>query len=77
VGYRLLLVGLALLLRQVWVWLTAQLARARGARPSAWLGELPLQRLRDWLAERLQRRYPEDKAIDLGQPLACPDGLEL
>jgi hypothetical protein len=75
VGYRLLLVGLALLLRQVWVWLTWQLGRARGARPTAWLGELPLLRLRDWLAEVLQRQYPEDKVIDLGQPFLVPEGL--
>ena len=76
-AYRLLLVGLALLLRQVWVWLTGQLARDRGARPTAWLGELPLQRLLDWLAEVLQRKYPEDKVIDLQQPLDCPEGLHL
>jgi hypothetical protein len=76
VAYRLLLVGVALLLRQVWVWLTWQLARVRQARPTAWLGELPLQRLLDWLAEVLQRRYPEEKRIDLGQPLLCLEGLQ-
>ena len=67
--YRLLLVGLALLLRQVWVWLTAQRARSRGAKASAWLAELPLQRLLDWVAEVLQHRYPEEKEIKLDQPL--------
>src|SRR6266702_3701554 len=71
-AYRLLLVGLALLLRQVWVWLTGQLARSRGSRPTEWLGEVPLQRLLDWLAEGLQRKYPEEKVIDLPQPLQCP-----
>jgi hypothetical protein len=76
-AYRLLLVGLALLLRQVWVWLTGELGRSRRARPTAWLGELPLQRLRDWLAEVLQRKYPEEKVIDLQQPLQCPEGLKL
>jgi hypothetical protein len=75
VGYRLLLVGVALLRRQVWVWLTWQLARARGARPTAWVGELPLGRLREWLAEVLQRQYPEEKIIELGQPLLVPEGL--
>jgi hypothetical protein len=67
--YRLLLVGLALLRRQVWVWLTAQLARGRGAKPGAWLAELPLQRLLDWVAEVVQHRYPEEKEITLEQPL--------
>src|SRR5207302_9965242 len=66
-AYRLLLVGLALLLRQVWVWLTWQLAQSRGAKPTAWLEELPLQRLLDWLASILQRQYPEEKVIELGQ----------
>ena len=75
-AYRLLLVGLALLLRQVWVWLTWQLAQSRSAPPSAWLEDLPLQRLLDWLAEVLQRRYPEEKVIDLGQPLLLLDGTK-
>ncbi len=76
VAYRLLLVGLALLLRQLWVWLTAQLGRSRQARPSAWLAELPLQRLLDWLAELLQGKYPESKKIELGQPLPPLEGLK-
>src|SRR5205085_11699459 len=62
--YRLLLVGLALLLRQVWVWLTGQLAPSRGAGSKEWVEELPLQRLLDWLAEALQRKYPEEKVIE-------------
>jgi hypothetical protein len=69
VGYRLLLVGLALLLRQVWVWFTWQIARDRRLRPSQWVAELPLRTLLDWLAGVLQARYPEDQAIRLGQPL--------
>jgi hypothetical protein len=68
VGYRLLLVGLALLLRQVWVWLTGQWARGHG-RPGAWVAELPLERLLRWLAEAVQRRHPEDRALDFGRPL--------
>lgn len=75
--YRLLLVGLALLLRQVWVWLTGQLARDRGAGSTEWLEELPLQRLLDWLAEVLQRQYPEEKVIALQQPLQALEGLKL
>lgn len=77
VVYRLLLVGLALLLRQVWVWLSGPLARSRGARPTAWVAELPLQRLLDWLADALQRKYPEDKTIHFGQPLPTLEGLNL
>lgn len=65
VRYRLLLVGLALLLRQVWVWLVWQLARARRARPGQWLGEWPLARLLDWLRDEVRRRYKEERSIDL------------
>ena len=68
--WRLLLVGLALLLRQAWVWLTWQLARSRRARPTQWLGELPLRRMLDWLAEELRKRYKEERSIDLRPPLA-------
>lgn len=69
VRYRLLLVGLALLLRQVWVWLTAQVARAWGLRPTQWVGELRLARLGEWLAELLKGKYKEEKVIHLGSPL--------
>lgn len=69
VCYRLLLVGLALLLRQVWVWLSGQLARDRGARPTQWLGELPLQRLLDWLSDAVRQRYKEERRIELQRPL--------
>jgi hypothetical protein len=69
VAYRLLLVGLALLLRQVWVWLTWQIARAQGLRARAWVGALSLARLRRWLAAAVLRRYPERQEIALGQPL--------
>jgi hypothetical protein len=69
VVYRLLLVGLALLLRQVWVFLSGQLARALGLRPKQWVAALPLRRLLDWLADALKTRYPEQKSINLGQVL--------
>jgi hypothetical protein len=72
-AYRLLLVGLALLLRQVWVWLTRQLARDRGARLGQWLGELPLQRLLQWLSDDLRQRYQEKRWIELGQALLPQD----
>jgi hypothetical protein len=38
VAYRLLLIGLALLLRQVWVWLTRHMARGGRLRPTQWGG---------------------------------------
>jgi len=69
VCYRLLLVGLALLLRQAWVWLTGQIARQRGARPGAWVGALPLGALLGWLEAALRRRYKEARAIPLPAPL--------
>ena len=69
VVYRLLLVGLALLLRQVWVFLSGQLARALGLRPKQYVAELPLRRLLDWLADILKTSYPEKKSIQLGQAL--------
>lgn len=69
VGYRLLLVGIALLLRQAWVWLTWQLARAGGLRSRQWVGQLPLRRLAEWLADALKATYQERKVIDLRQPL--------
>jgi hypothetical protein len=69
VVYRLLLVGLGLLLRQVWVWLTWQLARAWRCPVKQWLGELPLARLLDWLKDEVRRRYKEERSIDL-RPLS-------
>jgi hypothetical protein len=69
VRYRLLLVGLALLLRQVWVWLSGQVARDRGLRPSQWLAEWPLQRLLGWLSDVLRTQYREEKSLQLQQPL--------
>lgn len=75
--YRLLLLGLALLLRQAWCWLTAQLARCRGLGPAEWVGELPLPRLANWLADALEQDYPERLAIEPGQPLQFPEGLRV
>jgi hypothetical protein len=63
--YRLLLLGLGLLLRQVWVWLTGQLARAGRCHPRQWIGPLPLARLLDWLRDAVRRRYKEERSIDL------------
>jgi hypothetical protein len=69
VAYRQLLFGLALLLRQVWVWLTAQVAGARQLRPTAWVAELPLATLLDWLADLLKTLSKESKSIQLDRPI--------
>lgn len=63
--YRLLLVGLALLLRQVWVCLTLRIAKARGLSPKVWVSELPLADLLEWLVHRLQNLYPTTRQITL------------
>lgn len=68
-AYRLLLVGVGLLLRQVWVWLTWQVARARGLRPTGWVGELALPQLCEWLADSLKEQHKEEKGIRLGMPI--------
>jgi hypothetical protein len=69
VGYRLLLVGLGLLLRQVWVWLTAQVVPPRDRRGRGWVGALPLATVIGWLADAIRRAYPEDRAVVLTRPL--------
>lgn len=76
VRYRLLLVGLALLLRQAWVWLTGRVARRTGRGPADWVGELPLARLLGELADAVRGEYEERPAIEPGQPLPFPEGLK-
>ena len=63
--YRLLLEGVAYLLRQVWVVLTEQIARSRHLKPGAWVGELTFALLLGWLAHALERLYPERRSIPL------------
>lgn len=63
--YRLLLEGVALVLRQVWVSLTQRIAKARGLSSSAWVGELPLVKMLDWLTDRILARYPHTRQITL------------
>ena len=63
--YRLLLEGVAYLLRQVWVVLTEQIARSRHLKPGDWVGELTLAMLLDWLAHALEDLYPENRSIPL------------
>jgi hypothetical protein len=55
--YRLLSVGVPLLLRQAWVWLSARVA------------EPPLRRVRDALTEAPRRKYQQVWAIPRDRPL--------
>lgn len=54
-SYRLLLEGLAHLLRQVWVVLTGEIAASRGLAEADWVSELPLRLMLRWLASELER----------------------
>ncbi len=63
--YRLLLEGVALVLRQAWVYLTQQIATDRRLRPRAWVRELPLVEMLEWLADRIRSRYPRTRQITL------------
>jgi Transposase DDE domain len=60
--YRLLLEGLGYLIRQIWVVLTEKLRRVR-SQPNAWVAELPMRRLNDWLVHELTRLHPEEHSI--------------
>jgi len=71
--YRLLLEGLAHLLRQVWVLLTEQIARAGRRKPRDWIGELTLPMMIEWLADVLKNLHPENRSIPLqGDDLRQP-----
>jgi hypothetical protein len=63
--YRLLLEGLAYLLRQLWVRLTETLARRSGKLQQGWVGALTLARLLDWLTDALKKDHPETCTIPL------------
>lgn len=65
--YRLLLEGVAYLLRQVWVVLTEQIARETKAQSTAWVAALSFSMLLDWLAAELEAASPEVRSIPLGQ----------
>ena len=71
-AYRLLLEGVAYLLRQVWVALTAELARRRHAKPGEWVGELTVERMLDWLADEIKSFHPEERSIPLGPKSYTP-----
>ena len=61
--YRLLLEGVAYILRQVWVVLTQALSRVQGT-PKTWIA-LSFQRMIDWLVTDLGTLYPETRTIPL------------
>jgi Transposase DDE domain len=61
--YRLLLEGVAYLLRQVWVVLTEEIARISNAPPNAWIGALTLKRMVEWLVHELTTLHPETLEI--------------
>jgi len=63
--YRLLLEGVAYLLRQIWVVLTERIARVRHLTPSAWVRDLTLAILLHWLEQHLEHLYPERRSIPL------------
>ena len=63
--YRLLLEGIAYLLRQVWIVLTEAIARARKLKPTDWIADFTGQDLVDWLRERLENRYAAEHGIPL------------
>jgi len=70
---RLLWLGVALLLRQVWVWCQRALSGSR----TNWLRWRPTEQLRlavmlEWLAGRLEQRYPTNHELQLPQPLTAP-----
>jgi hypothetical protein len=66
-GYRLLLEGLAHLIRQVWVLLTEQIGRRSNCAHPDWVGELPLATLIRWLDDALRAGLAEFREIPLGQ----------
>jgi hypothetical protein len=63
--YRLLLEGIAYLLRQLWVVLTEEIAHSQGLKPGDWVADLTLAKLLDWLVNALKSKHPEDCTIPL------------
>lgn len=70
---RLLWLGVALLLRQVWVWCQRAISGSRTSwsdwRPAE---ELRLSVLLGWLAGSLEQRHPTSQLIQLPQPVTAP-----
>ena len=65
--YRLLLEGIAHLLRQVWVLLTEAIARAGKRKPKDWIADFTGQDLTDGLRERLEQRHRAEGGIPLAE----------
>ena len=65
-AYRLLLEGLAHLIRQVWVLLTEQLSQATGRGDPGWVSQLPLAVLVRWLDDALRAGLTESREMPLG-----------
>jgi hypothetical protein len=63
--YRLLLQGVAYLLRQIWVMLTEHIARVRHIKPSAWVSDLTFAILLNWLEKHLEDLNPKNRSIPL------------
>jgi hypothetical protein len=57
--YRLLLEGLSYLVRQVGVTLTLRIAQQRGLTPKAWVEELMLVDLLEWIADAIKNEATE------------------
>jgi len=58
--YRLLLEGLSYLIRQLWVTLTLKIARHRGLSPKAWVEELMLVDLLEWIADVIKAEFHDN-----------------
>jgi len=63
--YRLLLEGVAYLLRQIWVVLTEHIARVRHLKPGEWVSDLTFAILLDWLKNALESDHHESRSIPL------------
>jgi hypothetical protein len=71
--YRLLLEGVSQVLRQVWVYLTAEIAASRGELGVGWVSALTFHRMLEWLSFELVRAEPVEQ-IPLDPILASPGG---
>ena len=64
-AYRLLLVGIGLLLRQLWCWLTRVIAESWNIPLKAWVKQLPMSKMQQWLYDLLNRKYSSIQEICL------------
>lgn len=66
--YRLLLEGLSYLVRQLWVTLTLQIALRRGLKPDAWVEDLMLVDLLEWIADEIKAEFRAEPPISQENP---------